>query len=129
MESQRTIRRKVSIEGVGLHTGEPVTLTLSPAASDTGILFRAADGTLIPANTDHVVNSHFATTIGAFGVRARPAGHLLAAAPGPGAQRQGLRGGAGGGGGGNVAPAAQVPDVRRADPRRGRGSVHPGGPL
>src|SRR3972149_5340081 len=81
MESQRTIRRKVSIEGVGLHTGEPVTLTPSPAASDTGILFRAADGTLIPANTDHVVNSHFATTIGAFGVRVRTLEHLMAAAP------------------------------------------------
>ena len=84
MESQRTIRRKVSIEGVGLHTGEPVTLTLSPAASDTGILFRAADGTLIPANTDHVVNSHFATTIGAFGVRVRTVEHLMAAAHGLG---------------------------------------------
>ena len=84
MESQRTIRRKVSIEGVGLHTGEPVTLTLSPAASDTGILFRAADGTLIPANTDHVVNSHFATTIGAFGVRVRTVEHLMAAAYGLG---------------------------------------------
>ncbi len=84
MESQRTIRRKVSIEGVGLHSGEPVTLTLSPAASDTGILFRAADGTLIPANTDHVVNSHFATTIGAFGVRVRTVEHLMAAAHGLG---------------------------------------------
>jgi len=84
MESQRTIRRKVGTEGVGLHTGEPVRLTLSPAGADTGILFRAADGTLIPANTDHVVNSHFATTIGAFGVRVRTVEHLMAAAHGLG---------------------------------------------
>ncbi len=84
MDSQRTIRRKVSVQGIGLHTGEPVRLTLSPAASDTGILFRAADGTLIPANTEHVVNSHFATTLGAFGVRVRTVEHLMAAAHGLG---------------------------------------------
>ncbi len=84
MESQRTIRRRVSTEGVGLHTGEGVRLSLAPAAADTGILFRAADGTLIPANADHVVNSHFATTIGAFGVRVRTVEHLMAAAHGLG---------------------------------------------
>jgi len=36
--------------GIGLHSGEPVKLTLSPAARH-GILFRAADGTLIPATS------------------------------------------------------------------------------
>ncbi len=55
-------------------------MTLSPAASDTGILFRAPDGTLIPATTDHVVDSHFATTVGAFGVKVRTIEHLMAAA-------------------------------------------------
>src|SRR6266542_3286743 len=56
MGYQRTIRRQVSVEGIGLHSGEPVKLTLSPAAADTGILFRAADGTLIPADIEHVVD-------------------------------------------------------------------------
>src|SRR6266540_1881147 len=37
MGYQRTIRRQVSVEGIGLHSGEPVTLTLSPAAAALGI--------------------------------------------------------------------------------------------
>ena len=80
MGYQRTIRRQVSVEGIGLHSGEPVKLTLSPAAADTGILFRAADGTLIPADIEHVVDGRAATTLGAFGVRIRTIEHLMAAA-------------------------------------------------
>jgi len=80
MGYQRTIRRQVSVDGIGLHSGEPVTLTLSPAAADTGILFRAADGTLVPADIDHVVDGRAATTLGAFGVRVRTVEHLMAAA-------------------------------------------------
>jgi UDP-3-O-[3-hydroxymyristoyl] N-acetylglucosamine deacetylase len=55
-------------------------MTLSPAAPDTGILFRAADGTLIPASPDHVVDTRSATTVGAFGVKVRSVEHLMAAA-------------------------------------------------
>src|SRR5215468_5177254 len=80
MGNQRTIRRQVAVEGIGLHSGEPVKLTLSPAAADTGILFRAADGTLIPADIEHVVDGRAATTLGAFGVRIRTIEHLMAAA-------------------------------------------------
>jgi UDP-3-O-[3-hydroxymyristoyl] N-acetylglucosamine deacetylase len=80
MGYQRTIRRQVAIEGIGLHSGDPVKLTLSPAAADTGILFRAADGTLVPADIDHVVDGRAATTLGAFGVRVRTVEHLMAAA-------------------------------------------------
>jgi UDP-3-O-[3-hydroxymyristoyl] N-acetylglucosamine deacetylase len=59
-------------------------VTVAPAGSDTGILFRAPDGTLIPANADHVVDGHFATTVGAYGVRVRTIEHLMAAAAGLG---------------------------------------------
>ena len=76
---QKTIRRQVETEGVGLHSGQPVRLVLSPAGADTGVLFRAPDGTLIPATIDRVVDGHFATTIGAFGVRVRTIEHLMAA--------------------------------------------------
>jgi len=76
---QRTIRRQVEAEGVGLHSGTSVRLTLSPAAADTGVIFRAPDGTLIPAVIDHVVDGHFATTIGAYGVKVRTIEHLMAA--------------------------------------------------
>jgi UDP-3-O-acyl N-acetylglucosamine deacetylase len=80
MESQHTVKRSISLEGIGLHSGEPARVTMGPAGADTGILFRAGDGTLIPANADHVVDSNSATTIGAFGVRVRTIEHLMAAA-------------------------------------------------
>jgi UDP-3-O-acyl N-acetylglucosamine deacetylase len=84
MDSQRTIRKPAKLDGIGLHSGEDARLTVSPAAPDTGIIFRAADGTLIPANAEHVVDSRSATTIGAFGVRVRTIEHLMSAAAGLG---------------------------------------------
>ena len=84
MDYQCTVRRSLSTEGLGLHSGEVVRLTVAPAGSDTGIILRAPDGTLIPANMDHVVDGHFATTVGAFGVRVRTIEHLMAAAAGLG---------------------------------------------
>jgi UDP-3-O-[3-hydroxymyristoyl] N-acetylglucosamine deacetylase len=84
MDYQSTVRRSVTVEGLGLHSGDMVGLTVAPAGSDTGILLRAPDGTLIPANADHVVDGHFATTVGAFGMRVRTIEHLMAAAAGLG---------------------------------------------
>lgn len=43
MIKQRTINNIVSATGVGLHKGEKVTLTLRPAADNTGIMFRRVD--------------------------------------------------------------------------------------
>ncbi|MDF3058617.1 MAG: 3-hydroxyacyl-[acyl-carrier-protein] dehydratase FabZ [Rariglobus sp.] len=40
---QRTLARAVSIQGNGLHTGNPVTLTLKPAPVDHGIVFKRMD--------------------------------------------------------------------------------------
>lgn len=40
---QRTLSREISICGKGLHTGVDVTLTLKPAAEDTGIVYRRVD--------------------------------------------------------------------------------------
>lgn len=79
MDFQQTIRTRVSLDGIGLHSGSPVRITLSPAAPDTGILFRAADGTFIPASADHVVDTRSATTVGAFGIKVRTIEHLMAA--------------------------------------------------
>lgn len=84
MNSQQTIRKQVSVTGIGLHSGEPVKMTISPAAADTGVLFRAADGTFIPASAEHVVDTRSATTVGAFGVRVRSIEHLMAALAGLG---------------------------------------------
>ena len=43
MDAQRTIRRQISCAGIGLHSGNKVTLTLKPAAADAGIIFRRTD--------------------------------------------------------------------------------------
>lgn len=40
---QRTLARAVSIQGNGLHTGNPVTLTLKPAPVGHGIVFKRMD--------------------------------------------------------------------------------------
>jgi UDP-3-O-[3-hydroxymyristoyl] N-acetylglucosamine deacetylase len=80
MDLQQTIRKSVTFEGIGLHSGEPVRMTLSPATAGTGILFRASDGTLIPVTPDHVVDTRSATTVGAYGARVRTIEHLMAAA-------------------------------------------------
>lgn len=42
-DSQQTIQGEITITGKGLMLGEPVTLTLKPAAADFGIVFRRID--------------------------------------------------------------------------------------
>ena len=59
-------------------------MTRSPASADTGVLFRAADSTFIPASADTVVDTRSATTVGAFGVKVRSIEHLMAALGGLG---------------------------------------------
>jgi UDP-3-O-[3-hydroxymyristoyl] N-acetylglucosamine deacetylase/3-hydroxyacyl-[acyl-carrier-protein] dehydratase len=49
MIKQRTIAREASIKGIGLHTGNKVTLTFKPAPSDTGITFIRTDLASRPA--------------------------------------------------------------------------------
>ena len=43
MLKQRTLKTIVSATGVGLHSGNKVTLTLRPAAPDTGVVFHRVD--------------------------------------------------------------------------------------
>lgn len=43
MIKQRTIKRPVSVTGIGLHTGKKVKMTLLPAPSNTGIIYRRVD--------------------------------------------------------------------------------------
>ena len=82
---QQTIRRSVNLEGIGLHSGKRVKITLSPAPPDSGIVFRVGpDGPPIPAAPESVVDSHYATTIGHNGYRIQTVEHLMAAAAGLG---------------------------------------------
>lgn len=43
MHKQATILQDRSLTGIGVHTGEKVTMTLKPADSDTGIIFKRVD--------------------------------------------------------------------------------------
>src|SRR5688572_24428100 len=82
---QQTIRKTVSLEGVGLHSGKKVKIALSPAPADSGIVFRGGPGgEPIPAAPESVIDSHYATTIGANGTRIQTVEHLMAAASGLG---------------------------------------------
>ena len=43
MLNQRTLAQKISVTGIGLHSGKKVTLTLYPAPVDFGIQFKRID--------------------------------------------------------------------------------------
>lgn len=80
MDAQRTLRRQISCAGIGLHSGNKVTLTLKPAPPDTGIIFRRTDlGVEIPATVRHVSTVHYATVLGKDGATVETVEHLLAA--------------------------------------------------
>ena len=52
---QRTIRRTITCTGIGLHSGQKVSVSLKPAAAGAGITFRRSDlGIDIPANLAHL---------------------------------------------------------------------------
>ena len=82
---QTTLRDQVAVSGIGVHTGEPATLTLLPGDDDTGIIFQriAADGTPmrdIRADVRAVTATEFATVLGDHkGPLCSTAEHLLAA--------------------------------------------------
>ena len=82
---QHTIRKPVSIEGVGLHSGKVARVTLSPAPADAGIVFKVRPtGERVAARPESVVNSHYATTLGVNGTLIQTVEHLMAAAFGLG---------------------------------------------
>jgi UDP-3-O-[3-hydroxymyristoyl] N-acetylglucosamine deacetylase len=80
MDAQRTLKRQISCAGIGLHSGQKVTLTLKPATADTGIRFRRTDlGVEIPANVREVSSVQHATVLGKAGATVETVEHLLAA--------------------------------------------------
>jgi UDP-3-O-[3-hydroxymyristoyl] N-acetylglucosamine deacetylase len=79
---QRTLRNVIRAKGVGLHSGEQVYLTLSPAAPDTGILFRRVDldqPVEIAARLENVGDTRLSTTLCRDGVQIATVEHLLSA--------------------------------------------------
>lgn len=85
---QTTLKRAVTLVGMGLHSGRPARLVLQPAASG-GIRFRRVDVTdrdnLIPARYDLVTDTRLCTLLSnAAGVSVGTVEHLMAAFAGTG---------------------------------------------
>ncbi len=78
---QRTLRQSIHFEGIGLHTGYEVNLTLVPAPPDIGIRFRRTDlkNFEIEALRTHVAKVSYATTLMKKGVMISTVEHLLSA--------------------------------------------------
>ncbi len=78
---QRTIKRPAHAIGIGVHSAEPVRLTLRPAQADTGIRFYRQDVPAKPirALAQNVTDTTLSTSIGEFGVQVATVEHLLSA--------------------------------------------------
>jgi len=78
-EFETTLERSVSVSGVGLHSGVPVTMTLRPSPANGGIVFRRTDleGFAIRANWKHVARVSYATSLMRQGVLISTTEHLL----------------------------------------------------
>lgn len=80
---QKTINKKVSCNGVGLHSGREVKMSLLPAPENSGIIFRridVANNNEILANYKNVVATNLGTTIAnEFQIKVATIEHLMAA--------------------------------------------------
>lgn len=64
---QKTIRKRATVQGIGIHSGNPCTLSFRPAPPDTGIYFIRADLPGAPSlkvSARHVEATSLQTTIG-----------------------------------------------------------------
>ena len=87
MLGQRTLKNSIRAQGVGLHTGQKVLMTLRPAAPDTGIVFRRTDldpPVDIRATAENVGDTQLGTTLINGKGRVSTVEHLLSAFAGLG---------------------------------------------
>lgn len=87
MIKQRTLKNVISATGVGLHTGQKVTMTLRPAAADTGIVFRRIDlGQPVDIKADpfRVTDTRMCSSVEANGAKVMTVEHLMSALAGLG---------------------------------------------
>lgn len=85
MAKQQTIKKEVSLTGVGLHTGNEVTLTFKPAPVNHGYSFVRTDiegQPVIEADVNYVVNTQRGTNLEKNGVVIQTSEHVLAACVG-----------------------------------------------
>ena len=84
---QTTLNDKVTLDGVGLHTGIPVQLTFKPAPEDSGFVFVRTDlnpNVRIPADIQFVANTDRGTNLEKDGVKIQTTEHVLASLVGMG---------------------------------------------
>lgn len=93
---QKTLAQSVTINGIGLHSGTEVCMTVKPGQPDTGIVFVRTDvngkNNVIPARWDSVVDTRLCTVIGNDdGVTVGTIEHLMAALRGCGVDNAVIR--------------------------------------
>jgi UDP-3-O-[3-hydroxymyristoyl] N-acetylglucosamine deacetylase/3-hydroxyacyl-[acyl-carrier-protein] dehydratase len=79
---QTTIEHEISISGVGLHTGNEVTLVFKPAVANYGYAFQRVDlqgSPVIEALASYVTDTKRGTTLDKNGVQINTCEHVLAA--------------------------------------------------
>lgn len=84
-KKQKTIKNEVTLSGVGLHTGNTVSMTLKPAPVNHGFAFKRIDlegSPIIEANAEYVVTTQRGTNLEKNGVQIQTSEHVLAAAVG-----------------------------------------------
>jgi UDP-3-O-[3-hydroxymyristoyl] N-acetylglucosamine deacetylase len=82
MINQKTISKNVSIQGIGLHSGESVTLTLKPAKPNSGITFVRTDlkeKVLIKADPFLVSDTRLCSTLQKDTAKIMTVEHLMSA--------------------------------------------------
>ena len=87
MLAQRTLTNSIKAFGVGLHSGDLISLELKPAPPDTGIIFRRTDLNPlveIHARAENVGDTTLSTTLCKGDVQISTVEHLLSAMAGLG---------------------------------------------
>ena len=87
MLKQRTLKSLTRAVGVGMHSGQRVEITLRPAATDTGIVFRRIDLPVpvdIPITATAVSDTRMATTASNGSAKVATVEHLMSACAGLG---------------------------------------------
>ena len=86
--NQKTLKEKINVQGVGLHNGVEVNLTIKPSKPNTGIIFKRTDinsNNIIHANFKNVVEPILCTKLrNENGVTVSTVEHLMAAFYGEG---------------------------------------------
>ena len=84
-KKQKTIQSEITLSGVGLHTGNMVSMTLKPAPINHGFAFSRVDlegCPTIEAKAEYVVTTQRGTNLEKNGVKIQTSEHVLAAAVG-----------------------------------------------